>query len=158
LAFLWYTVVTVKLAGKKQKLLVLSVPVALTSGLCAYLNISGAGSIRLWPCPLFENFGLACPGCGATRCVCRILTLRFYEAVQFNLPVFILFFCLAGAWAACVYKVIRFNSFIKLPNWTLWTALAAFVAFTVIRNLAAFPWHLESPWDSLTAVIELLRN
>ena len=133
--------------SKKYKLLILGIPVVLGIGLAVYLNISGRDYIRLWPCPLFEAFGLACPGCGGTRCVSSILTLHFLAAIQYNLLVFILFFLFAGVYVYCVYKVIRFNKFVKIPGWCLWGAGAVVVAFTIIRNLPFYPWLLlESPW------------
>ena len=128
--------------SKKYKILILSVPAALALALCLYLNISGARYITLWLCPLFEATGLACPGCGATRCVCSILKLRFYDAVQYNLAVFILFFYLAGVYLYCFYKVLKYNKFIQFQSRAIWACLILLLVFTVIRNFSFYPWRL----------------
>ena len=128
--------------SKKYKILILSVPAVLALALCLYLNISGAGYITLWLCPLFEITGLACPGCGATRCVCSILTFRFFAALKYNLAVFILFFYIAGVYINCFYKVLKHNQFVKFQTAQIWACLILLVLFTVIRNFSFYPWPL----------------
>ena len=133
---------------RKFKLLILSMPAIIGLALLLYLNISGADYITLFPCPLFERYGIACPFCGGTRSVCSILTFRFWDAIKYNLAVFILFFLIAGVYIYCIYKVIRFNKFIKI---NLLAAILAFVvfpaAFAVIRNFPFYPWPSTSPYS-----------
>ena len=132
--------------SKRIKILIMSAPLALGAALTLYLNLSDASYITLWPCLIFEFTGIACPGCGGTRAVCSILTLRFFDAVQYNLAVFILFFYLAAVYAYCFYKVIRFNRFIKLKTPHIWFCGILLLAFAVFRNLPFYPWPIGSPF------------
>jgi len=129
-------------SSKAQKLLVLSVPAVFLISLSLYLNISGASYIKLWACPTMSLLGLACPFCGATRGVCAILTFRFYEAIQFNIAVFILFFILLCAYAFCLYKVIKYNKYFKIKIIYVLTFGTVFIIFFAVRNFSFYKWSV----------------
>jgi len=141
---------------KRDKLLILAVPLVVLVGIIIYMYASGRPYIRLWPCPFLAATGYDCPGCGATRCVCSIFRLQFYLAIQYNLAVFIYFFPVMAWYIYCIYKVIRRGKFAKIPGWFVWFTLAFFVCFWVVRNFNFYPWHVGSPWSAGGGITEVI--
>ena len=95
-------------------------------------------SSRFYPrCPVYENFHIYCPGCGGTRAVSALLHGRLAEALQFN-PLIVALLPLALAFAAVAWlRAIRDPEFRwpDVPGIWMKAALAAAIAFMVIRNL-----------------------
>ena len=133
---------TEKLIAKKAVKIVLSLlPLFFLIIFALYLNLSGNNSIHI-PCPLFELTGFACPGCGATRGVCAILTFRIKDAFKFNAAVFLLFFFLTGVYVFNLYKLIRYNKLIRI-NVKIVIAIGVFlIIFVIIRNMPFYPYKL----------------
>ena len=129
-------------SGKTEKLFLLSLPALLGGVLAAYLYISGNSAVRLFPCFLFERFGVPCPACGVTRSVCAVLTFRFYEAIRYNAAFFCIFFYFAGVYCACVRSVLLSNRFTAFPAISVTVAAAGIAVFAIVRNLPFYPWQM----------------
>ena len=103
---------------------------------------------RLFPgCPLLENTGFACPGCGLTRGFHELFHGDFLAALDFNLmvPVFAVgFIYLIGQLGSIALrgKGLKFALFTPA---VLWTFLVVAVTFGVIRNLPFSPFNILFP-------------
>jgi|GEM_PF-696192 len=129
------------LSKKAAKIILSLLPLFFLVPFMLYLNLSGNNSIHI-PCPLFKLAGIACPGCGATRCVCAILTFRFKDAYKYNLAIFILFFFLSLVYFYNLYKVIRYNKRV-IFNYKIVCLIGVFIIlFAIIRNMPFYPYKL----------------
>jgi hypothetical protein len=90
------------------------------------------------PCPYRTLTGLACPGCGLTRCVHALLHGEFARAFAYNPWIF------AGAPAALVFaalpRVADQPQTLRLRTGIAWTMLAFTLAFWVWRNTDGYPF------------------
>jgi Protein of unknown function (DUF2752) len=98
-------------------------------------------------CPLHAMTGLNCPGCGMTRGVHALLNGDILSALHFNalLP-FVLF--IGGYFLISLFLVAvrgRGLSLKGLPPFAMWSFLVIGIAFSVLRNIPAYPFSLLSP-------------
>lgn len=107
--------------------------VALAIGAAYYALITFAG-IKV-PCIYVTWFGLACPGCGATRMVLSMLQLDFRAAFGHNPMLFVLFFLWNAV--ALLYFLGR-PGFVRQRGFlygVLAVTMAALFVWGILRNL-----------------------
>lgn len=106
--------------------------------LCAALYFYPPARAGLYPaCPIHRIFGIACPGCGATRALAALLHGRVVEAMRMN-ALFVLLLPFALACAMESYRrALRPGSFRwpQPPAPAVYATLGAAVIFTLARNL-----------------------
>ena len=90
------------------------------------------------PCPYRTLTGLACPGCGLTRCVHALLHGEFAIAFSYNPWVFV------GAPAALTFaslpQLADEARTQRLRTGISWTMLAVTLLFWIWRNTDAYPF------------------
>ncbi len=97
------------------------------------------------PCPTRALAGVYCPGCGAARASHQLLHGRVGEAFRFN-PLLVLMLPVTAWLALGSFRRPR-------PWWTSRAVLAATLAFTVLRNVPAWPFSLLAPPESTRATM-----
>jgi Protein of unknown function (DUF2752) len=106
--------------------------------LCAALFFYPPARASLYPtCPIHRIFGIACPGCGATRALAALLHGDVTEALRLNaLFVVLLPFAVASV-IESYRRALRPEIFRwpQPPAAAVYAALGAAIAFTVARNL-----------------------
>lgn len=106
--------------------------------LCGALFFYAPARAGLYPaCPIRCIFGIACPGCGATRALAALLHGRVMDAVRLN-ALFVLMLPFALACAVESYRrALRTESFRwpQPPAAAVYATLGAAVIFTFVRNL-----------------------
>lgn len=121
--------------------LIAAAAAAAATGAVAAYSPYRPGSYGL--CPVLALTGLYCPACGGLRAVHDLTQLDvaaawgMNPAVVFGIPVLILL------WFAWLVRTASGRG-LRLPVWTAWSALAAFVVFGVARNTP-----LLAPWLGL---------
>jgi hypothetical protein len=111
----------------------------LAAGCVALAVIDPSGGPTL--CPFRAVTGLDCPGCGGTRAAHALLTGHLATAVDFNLVAVIALPFLAWTlftWLTHAFGGSRLRTVTLSTRWT-WIALAAVVAFWIVRNLPYAP-------------------
>lgn len=87
------------------------------------------------PCLFKKITNLQCPGCGITRCLFSLLEGNIIKAFHYNelvtilLPLFIIYTTIN------IYKYVKENTKVKLPN-IVWNSLLIIVIiFGIVRNI-----------------------
>lgn len=90
------------------------------------------------PCPWKKTFNIDCAGCGTTRMIKSLFSLKIYQAFRFN-P---LMFCLLiiGIIYLIYYVICKINhqKYYKIKNRDLWILLVLVIMFTIMRNIPGF--------------------
>lgn len=84
------------------------------------------------PCIFNRITGLYCPGCGMSRAVHSLLKFQFYNALMYNILIFIIppLFIL--------YYLFVYNKYIKLSKITLILMILITLGYGIIRNIEVF--------------------
>lgn len=85
-------------------------------------------------CPVLALTGWLCPTCGGLRATHDLAHLDVVAAWSMNPAVVLGLPLLAALWAVWMLRALR-GERLRVPAWTAWWALAAFVAFGVARNI-----------------------
>lgn len=97
------------------------------------------------PCLFHALTELYCPGCGATRAVLALLQLDFIRAVRMNA-----LFVLLALPILCILALegLRGTLFFSIRAHKLlgYGFLVAALAFTLLRNIPAYPFTLLAPY------------
>ena len=95
-------------------------------------------------CPVYLVTGFYCPGCGGLRAGHALLHGHFLEALGYN-PFLVL--ALGGVLAAGVWRLAGGSLPSRFPMTPSRAAVlgAAVIAFTLLRNVPAGPFHLLAP-------------
>ncbi len=105
---------------------------------CATLFFAPPALGRFYPlCPFHENFGVLCPGCGATRALAALLHGRVADAIRLN-ALFVLLLPFALFLAIWSYaRALRAGEFRwpQLPATAIYATLMAATVFTIARNV-----------------------
>jgi hypothetical protein len=133
--------------NRKQKLLA-SLAVVLI-GAAGLLALRRLGPAALWfvpPCLIHSVLGWHCPSCGITRLLYSAMGGHFYAAFRMN-PLLFLLLPLIGAWifynwAAWIWDKKSYMP----PVWAIWTLLAVFILFGILRNIPYPPFAYLAPW------------
>lgn len=128
----------------RKKRLAAAVGLALAAGLGYAAWVLGHRAGRAMPVPYVD--GLYCPGCGVTRCISALLQGNWQAALRSNAAIVVLapFFVWLGWAAARSYLACGSIRLAKRQNAAVYVAIAALVAFGIVRNLPAF-WFLRPP-------------
>ncbi|WP_431958283.1 DUF2752 domain-containing protein [Nocardia lijiangensis] len=97
-------------------------------------------------CPVYGLTGLYCPGCGGMRAVHNLTDGRLLDSLHSNLlaiPLLLAFAVYLGDWAVRAWRGER-PRVPDLPRPFMWTVLALFVVYSVLRN---------TPWGSWLAPV-----
>lgn len=98
-------------------------------------------------CLLHTTTGLHCPGCGALRGAHEFLHGRWLTALRLNPFVFGLLPCLFAVWLGRRWRAgqpLRLNQF-QLSASSGWWFLGALLAFSILRNIPAYPFTFLAP-------------
>ena len=87
------------------------------------------------PCLFHQITNLYCPGCGITRCMFSLLEGNVGKAFQYNGLVAIMLFPFSIYILINIYRYIKGDDFIELPNrwWNI--LLIVVIIFGIIRNI-----------------------
>lgn len=85
-------------------------------------------------CLVLAVTGWVCPTCGGLRAAHDLAHLDVASAWSMNPAVVLGLPLLAVLWAVWMLRAVR-GQRLRVPAWTAWWALAAFVAFGVARNI-----------------------
>ncbi|MCU0702423.1 MAG: DUF2752 domain-containing protein [Fimbriiglobus sp.] len=93
--------------------------------------------------------GLHCPGCGLTRATHAALNGRFAEALSQNVLAvavvpFLVFVVLRELWRFA-WEIPPRPSRFRPPAWLIALLVVGVLAFTVARNIPAYPFTLLAP-------------
>ena len=122
----------------------------LLTGAAAFLAVVPPTAMSLYPkCEFHRLTGLHCTGCGLTRSAHHLLNGRPLRAIGDNL-----FGPLAAAWLVWeggrrVWAWLRGRpdpGWWMRTDWVLWL-VGALAAYTVLRNLPAWPFTLLAPQE-----------
>lgn len=84
------------------------------------------------PCLFHEITGLYCPGCGMTRAIISIIELNFYQALRFNMLIFIVIPFVI------IYFILKDKK--KIPNCIWYVLLCCVIIYGILRNIPAFSY------------------
>lgn len=104
----------------------------------------------LYPkCPTYTATRLHCPGCGTGRSVHFLLTGRPLDALQCNAfaPFLVPFLLLVAFRSLLDWAFARPPAAVPVPTWCLWLVVAAFLLYTIARNLPAAPFSQLAPQE-----------
>ena len=122
--------------------------VVLATG-CVVLHTFEPGHYAIYPQCLFHALtGLHCPGCGATRCLYRLLHGDLLGALRMNALLFVLLPIIAYGAAYIGWELLHGRpvpSIIVKPFWSRLLVIAV-IAFFVFRNLPWWPCTLLAPY------------
>lgn len=122
--------------------------VVLAAG-CAVLHAYEPGEHPFYPACLFHSLtGLHCPGCGATRCLHRLLNGDLLGALRMNALLLVLLPILAYGAAYIAWELLHERavpSIIVKPFWS-WLLVIAVIGFFLLRNLPWWPCTLLAPY------------
>ncbi len=98
-------------------------------------------------CPLFRMTGFACPGCGLTRGFHALFHGDVLTALGFNamLPFYAFFFAYIFIAMLMIAVRGRYISFSIFKPYYVWGFLIIALAFSVVRNIPAYPFNLLYP-------------
>lgn len=100
------------------------------------------------PCPINYLTGLYCPGCGSLRALHRILRGNFIEALDLNplMAVMLPFVALLFISQLVLVLTGRKTFFpVHFNKWFYYVLLSVIIAFTIARNIPAYPFSLLRP-------------
>ncbi|HEX9989121.1 MAG TPA: DUF2752 domain-containing protein [Chloroflexia bacterium] len=98
-------------------------------------------------CPIHSFTGLYCPGCGTTRAMHQLLHGNPGAAMRLNPLALLLLPVLVYSFLSFTLEVFRGKALPRLfrTRKSTWLLIAAVIAFTVLRNIPAYPFTLLAP-------------
>lgn len=135
--------INIKSVVKSHKKKIITASVLLLIGFCYYLLIT-LTPLSI-PCVFNKLTGLACPGCGITHALYKLISLDFIGAIKENLGITALIII----WLvyALIYLIFRFPSMKKNGktfNAVIWSCVVLLILFAIIRNLPFCSFLLPS--------------
>lgn len=117
------------------------------TGLVAAVIVGKPGHASfLPPCVFHALTGLLCPGCGTTRALWYLVHGHPVRALGENaLSMTLMPFIVYDLGAVLTRRWRAVSP--RLRPWMMWTLFAVVIAFTVARNLPAYPFTLLTPTD-----------
>lgn len=111
----------------------------------AYFNPVTAGFFP--QCPLFQMFGINCPGCGLTRGFHALFHGDVLAALHYNalLPIYAFIFGYILVSLILIAVRGRGLSWKVFPPSALYAFLALILVFAVLRNIPVYPLNLLAP-------------
>lgn len=96
-------------------------------------------------CPSRQVFNIACPGCGSTRCIHRLVTGRIADALRLNALAVVALPFLIWSGIAHLARVVfgRRLPTIRTPWWWPRFILVVVLFWFVVRNLPFWPTSLR---------------
>ena len=127
------------MTGKKKRLALLLVAIALVGAVAIYFTFDPSTS-RFFPrCPFLVLTGFKCPGCGSQRAIHALLTGSVAQAWRHNMMLVLavpyLVLLLSGLLLRRRYP--RYDAALNAPC-AIWTVFAAVMLWWVLRNV--FNW------------------
>ncbi len=116
---------------KKNKVIFVGIIILIISYGYYFLNLKFGFTIK---CPFHTITGLYCPGCGVTRMLFSIMTLKFYQAFRYNPLLFILLIIYI---IFIIERLIRKKE-LKVPNNIALVILCILIIYGILRNIDVF--------------------
>ena len=91
-------------------------------------------------CPINEELGLQCPGCGGTRMIESLLYLDFYQAFRWNPFLSLTIIPIICIYLKQSYLFIVENKMMENIDKIIICYIVLFILFGIIRNINAFSW------------------
>ena len=112
-----------------------------------YIYFNDPSDPSIFFCPVFHYTGVYCAGCGSTRSIYRLLHGDFFGALRYN-PLMII------STPLLIYLIAE-PDLNRIFGWRLprvftttfrvYIAIAVLVLYTILRNIAVFPFTLLAP-------------
>jgi hypothetical protein len=98
-------------------------------------------------CVFHALTGWHCAGCGGTRAAAALVRGDIVQALAFNPMLVVLFpmFAYLVLRFGCEIWVGRTMRGIGVPGWLTWLFVVTLIAFTIARNVPAYPFELLAP-------------
>ena len=140
-----------RLSKDQKKFLFLNLLLVL--GALAYLlyyYISMYSTIPFSHCFLREWFGIYCPFCGGTRCICELFRFRFLAALRYNAYVaFLVVLFLIWDVATFVGFLRGKKAFFKIPKWVFIVLTVLLILFFAFRTILLLGYGIDWIGDLL---------
>lgn len=127
---------------KKRLFKVISLSLLLAAILVGYYFLNRHFHIGI-PCIVYSTTGFYCPGCGVTRMLFSLLSLKIKDAFMYNQLMFILLPFIVIYYFYYMYSYVtgkKADLLNKLPKGIWVVLLVSVFVFGIMRNLPWFPF------------------